>query len=291
MLVDVVAIGLVLGGAAALVRALWLNRRLITTLREGHVRRRWQILMGFEVVFAAGYLGYLFVPISTEISLVEIGVPVVFFLGGIFVWMTAGLALETAKDLMRIGRLRRQAETDPLTRVYNRRYLDRRLNEEIGRAQRYGNPLSVLVIDLDHFKDVNDRYGHQIGDVVLARVGAALADQIRHTDFVARFGGEEFVVVAPETDIDGATDLGERLRLAVEDLRIARPSLDDHLGVTVSVGVARLDPDRPTPKALLSSADQCLYRAKRLGRNRVASPLSREKHAESEKVTRVTSAA
>jgi two-component system cell cycle response regulator len=158
--------------------------------------------------------------------------------------------------------------TDGLTGVWNRRYLDLSLRKEIERANRFGRPLSVLMIDIDRFKDVNDRFGHQRGDGVLVEITRRIMGTIRtQIDFVARYGGEEFVVVLPETPREGGKVVAEKVRAAVRD----HPFVGDgpHLTITVSVGVAAYPVDGGTAEDIVRAADQAMYRAKRAGRDRV----------------------
>ena len=166
---------------------------------------------------------------------------------------------------------------DPLTGLYNRRMLEERLGSELAAARRHDRVVAVLMVDIDHFKAINDRYGHLAGDETLRMVARTLRATIRQEDFVARFGGEEFVVIAPETGLEGARLLGERIRRAVERSRCVWQ--DDELSVTVSAGatVSELPAEFVpglTAHALVDAADRALYRAKEEGRNRVvAQPL------------------
>lgn len=164
--------------------------------------------------------------------------------------------------------------TDSLTGVYNRRYLDRRLLEEIARARRQRYPIAFMYIDIDHFKRVNDTVGHQGGDEVLREVAARIKDELRLSDALARFGGEEFVVLLIDADLDSAAFVAERIRASVVGTMI-NLAHEVQLSVTVSIGVACLDPDLAAgepelvARELISRADGALYQAKAGGRNRV----------------------
>lgn len=174
--------------------------------------------------------------------------------------------IETTKaDNVRLEVL---AHTDPLTQVLNRRALTVRLASEMERARRYDSVITFLMIDLDHFKRVNDTKGHLVGDDVLREIAALLSESIRSVDLVARFGGEEFVVVLPETGLQGATIFAERTRERIENTQFVTA----HGGVrlTVSIGVANFPaPDVDSVDDLFARADEALYRAKAAGRNKV----------------------
>jgi diguanylate cyclase (GGDEF)-like protein len=168
---------------------------------------------------------------------------------------------------------------DPLTGLYNRRHLEDRLAAELAAAQRHQRLVSVLMVDVDHFKRINDDHGHMAGDEALKMVAYVLRGAIRKEDVLARFGGEEFVVVARETGLAGARALGERIRRAVERSRCQWQGRDLALtvsiGVTVSVGLETFVPGQ-TDRDMIASADQALYLAKQAGRNRViAIPMQR----------------
>ena len=168
----------------------------------------------------------------------------------------------------RTRQLEQLAHFDALTGVANRHSFDERLQLELERARRYGHPLSVLILDLDHFKDVNDTYGHGVGDDILAFFGQLLLQTIRGCDLVYRYGGEEFVILVPETSGEGAWNLGERIRHACE---VESETVTPAGRQTVSVGVcdsARI-PEDGDAVSLLEAADSALYEAKRQGRNRV----------------------
>ncbi|MET3897252.1 two-component system cell cycle response regulator [Devosia sp. UYZn731] len=160
------------------------------------------------------------------------------------------------------------AVTDDMTGLYNRRYFDRHLGVMLGKAQSQERDMAVMLLDIDHFKSVNDTHGHDIGDAVLKEFSLRLKRNIRGVDLACRFGGEEFVVLMPDTDFRQAEAVAERVREAVADrgfeVGTARP-----LTVTVSVGVTLQESLADTPETLIKRADVALYRAKREGRNRV----------------------
>jgi diguanylate cyclase (GGDEF)-like protein len=162
------------------------------------------------------------------------------------------------------------ATTDPLTGLLNRRQLEARAAAAIHLARRHRRPLSCLLLDIDHFKEVNDRYGHLAGDAVLREVARRLRESIRRSDVVARFGGEEFLLLLPETECGGALLAAERIRRYLAAAPVALPPPRPALFVTASIGVAGWSPDLPDAAALFEAADRALYQAKGSGRDRVA---------------------
>jgi diguanylate cyclase (GGDEF)-like protein len=165
------------------------------------------------------------------------------------------------------SQLREQAIRDALTGVFNRRYLEDTLERELARAKRETYPLSVVMMDLDYFKEVNDTYGHEAGDVVLKTLAATVVNQSRQGDFVCRYGGEEFVLVMPNIGIETARDRAEDLHQTINALNI--PYGVFNLTTTISMGVA-MYPDHGIAKdELMRAADRALYVAKNTGRNRV----------------------
>jgi diguanylate cyclase (GGDEF)-like protein len=167
--------------------------------------------------------------------------------------------------------LERQAETDALTGLRNRRSMNRDAFREVCRVPRSGTPLTAIILDLDRFKETNDRHGHDAGDAVLAAVAKVLRGQLRDIDLSARWGGEEFLVLLPDTDTFRAAIVAERLRSNLAELAV--PVAAGRVEVTASFGVATLRTVIPAPQAalaeLLRKADQARYRAKETGRNRV----------------------
>ncbi|MFC3706001.1 PleD family two-component system response regulator [Devosia honganensis] len=160
------------------------------------------------------------------------------------------------------------AVTDELTGLYNRRYFDRHLGIMLGKAQEQGRDMALMILDIDHFKAVNDNHGHDAGDAVLREFAARLRRNIRGVDLACRFGGEEFVVLMPDTDAAQAETVAERVRQAIAE-RPFEVGLPRPLTVTVSVGVALNESLSDTPETMVKRADVALYRAKRSGRNRV----------------------
>ncbi len=184
-----------------------------------------------------------------------------------------GLAEARAALEAQSSMLEELARSDAVTGIANRRGLMDDLTAEVYRALRYRRPLSVLMIDIDHFKRVNDTYGHAVGDHVLQEVATTMRASVRASDLVARYGGEEFVVVLPETDLVAAALTAEKLRSAIATHDFTEAGRD--LEVTVSVGVAALTEGRLSPaetaRRLLVKADAAMYEAKHAGRNRVRS--------------------
>lgn len=183
----------------------------------------------------------------------------------------SGSAAETAQRLAQqndeleraVRHLRHLAATDGLTGLANHRTLHEELRKAVAHATRYNEPLSLLMLDVDHFKQFNDEYGHQAGDGALLDIASTLRSVTRSADLCARYGGEEFAVILPATPIEGAIQMAERIRAAVHH-HIEQPH-----DFTVSVGVAELDATTRTVEDLIATADRSLYEAKRRGRNRV----------------------
>ncbi|HQS37625.1 MAG TPA: diguanylate cyclase, partial [Methylotenera sp.] len=167
-----------------------------------------------------------------------------------------------------MDKLSLQARLDYLTNLSNRRHFMEQADAELQRARRYQNPLALLMIDIDHFKTINDNYGHKTGDLVLQKLSAMLIDSLRQVDIVGRIGGEEFAILLPESKLENAVEVAERLRVQVANTKLALES-GQLVRFTVSIGVALLDKPDINLDTLFSSADEALYQAKNTGRNRV----------------------
>jgi diguanylate cyclase (GGDEF)-like protein len=167
-------------------------------------------------------------------------------------------------------RLRELAVKDGLTDLYNHRYFQDLLDKELPRVERYNHVLSIIMVDIDHFKSINDTYGHPQGDIVLRTVADLFQETVRKPDTVARYGGEEFVIVLPETDIKGAVVLAERLRKLVEkrDIKLEEKTIN----ITISLGVTTYETanGRKSKAEIMGAADKALYNSKQTGRNKLS---------------------
>jgi diguanylate cyclase (GGDEF)-like protein len=262
----IISNGLVMAGLLVLLAALIPLLKLVNLLPAGQVRKKWYLQTGLIIVFIVGYLGFL----VTDWNNPDFIVPGIFLFGAAYVWMTINLSLETALDIRRVTVLEEENITDPLIGIYNRRYMDKRLEEEFKRAKRYNLPLSLLLVDIDFFKEVNDSFGHPVGDMVLRHWGGLILSAVRASDIVVRYGGDEVLVILPGAALTASYNLAERIRKNIESHEII---LDDELGnkrsilFSVSIGVACLTPKLGQVGELLKEADRALYLAKTRGRN------------------------
>jgi len=176
------------------------------------------------------------------------------------------------KDLQQVTN---EAQRDFLTGVFNRKTFERFIDEQMVAAKEHKKSLCLLMIDIDYFKKFNDRHGHLLGDEVLKTVARTLTELLKGRDSVARFGGEEFVVVLPETPIEGAMKVADMIRTAIAGKELKRKDTGEHFGtITISVGVAHFRPDSDTLPTFIKRADDALYQSKRHGRNRVTKEAS-----------------
>ncbi|MFA6147731.1 MAG: GGDEF domain-containing protein [bacterium] len=262
-------IGIALG-AALLAVSLYYATRIIRELVPGTTQSRWELLRGFLVLFIAGYVVYLGTfPVRRDPF--HVVVSSIFFLGACFVLLVCVLAHGTVKDLRQTASRKAEPTTDPLIGIYDFRYLERRLEEEFARARRYGFPLSLLLLDFDQFRKLNDDHGHPAADRVLKGIGEILKETVRIVDVPARCGGEEFAVLLPHTSDTDAAILAERIRRTIENHPFpvdASAGNGIPLRCTVSIGVAAATPECAEAGRLLAMADTAMHRAKQGGRNR-----------------------
>lgn len=241
--------------------------QILAITRKGPVHFGWLALTALLLVFIPGYAALAWLQRSAPIEPATLIETSLLFFGACFVLSVAVLSRRTATEMMRVAALERNLFTDDLTGLFNRRYLSVRIPSEIARALRYGTELSLIMVDVDHFKSINDNFGHPAGDDVLQAVAVTIAQSIRASDVALRYGGEEFLIMATSTNKAGALCLAERLRLKIEAL----PIFVEHrreLHISISLGVASLRGGDDI-HSLLRRADAALYCAKRRGRNRV----------------------
>ncbi len=213
---------------------------------------------------------FSFTMLSTELVLASLGIGVAAF------WhLNAALIPFAIAPLLLIHRslhvpqLEEQARIDPKTGLFNSRHFTTVITDELARANRFGRPASLIMADLDLLREINNTYGHLVGDEVLAGVAEVFREELRHYDIPARFGGEEFAILLPETDRDDAVEIAERIRRAVSRRRFEFDTVEEPIRVTISMGVASYPADGDDPKELVHRADLAVYRAKLQGRNRV----------------------
>ena len=187
----------------------------------------------------------------------------------LFLFAAIGLAWALARTLTRLHtRVAEEAVTDPLTGLWNRRYMAEMLDREVARALRFGHPISLIILDVDDFKQINDRQGHVVGDMVLERVADVIREATRSIDVAARYGGDELALILVETGREGSLIVGERLAHRMRGTRV--PLRDgDAMGVTISVGVATIPESAEDLESLVDAADCALLRAKGAGKNRI----------------------
>ena len=286
--------------------SLWRRARRGITLLAGYgaivviefvVLRVWERLAGG---YAAGFPGYMYIYLLTPLMVMPFTLrevlPVLALIGlvpnlqaalgmapgfpllafNVLVWPACAIVAFSLYEFDRVFRrlfvaqrqVREQAMKDPLTRLGNRRYFMERAQAALARRQRRGGSLAVLMLDIDRFKEINDRYGHQAGDDVLRALGGLLASSVRGSDVCGRLGGEEFALVLQDEGREGAAAAAERLRAAIEQLNVGS-GRKEWIRFSASIGAAACPQDGETLDALLQRADARLYQAKESGRNRV----------------------
>jgi diguanylate cyclase (GGDEF)-like protein len=264
-------------GILLLIAAIFRAHRLIGILKD---RGPWPSFRNLFIFFLIGYLVYFAYLITGRTFQRDLIVGEVFFLSALFAMLVVRFAYRTIHEVMRLDELEQLANTDELTGLFNRRAIMHILEEEFWKARRFGFPLSVAMVDIDHFKEINDTYGHVAGDVVLQEVARVLQRGLRNIDVVGRYGGEEFLCILTSTAIDGAFVTGERIRGLIDDVRFnvlgprelipvpdEESATPDAIPIAVSIGVVTVDDRISNPSEALMTADAALYQAKQAGRN------------------------
>jgi diguanylate cyclase (GGDEF)-like protein len=233
-----------------------------------HMPLRTRVLIGVTLTTVLPMLVLVYIPITylpglglsqhSNLQLLTASTALLMLAGTLVVW-------DLAREVQRVNaRWRDLSLTDELTGIYNRRYCDRRVREEVARARRHAHPLALLLLDLDRFKTINDRHGHAVGDAVLRRLASVITRNSRAETGICRYGGDEFAIVLPETPRAGALIYAERIRATVEVSVFPKNE-----PVTISIGLGVFPDDAETMEDLFKAADTSLYVAKDRGRNQV----------------------
>ncbi len=264
-----------LAGLAASVCFVGLNSALIAPMLHLGRGQSMRLLFSFQ-------------HFSTELVFAALGVVVAVF------WTTnpwlipfAIAPLILIHRALSVPQLQAEARVDPKTGLFNARHFSAALTEELGRAQRFERPMSLIMADLDLLREINNTYGHLAGDAVLKGIADVFRAELRHYDVPARFGGEEFSILLPETSPEEALEIAERIRRAVADRRFDVETSSEPIRATVSIGVSAYPKDAQDPNALIHQADLAVYRAKLQGRNRVLGASSEPLHVPTERVERL----
>ena len=267
-----VGVGLVILGACILAAALVYAGRLFPGQPSGRPRYSWAALTGLMFLCSVGYISYVTIRWDGNTRLSELGVPLAFF-GACLVLAVSAIALISAQGVRRLAMLEHENITDSLMGIPNYRYFAARLDEEVARSNRYQLPLSLIMVDVDHFKTINDTYGYGVGDLALIALAKVILSVARDSDIAARYGREEIAVIAPNTTAADAAVFAERIRQAVEAASLLPAEVSvrgNAAGVTVSAGVSSLGPHVRDAQALIVGANAALLSAKHGGRNRIA---------------------
>lgn len=269
-----ISLGLIISGSIFLIFAFYSSFHLISQLPHDGFRRGWRYLSFFIVIFILLFwsISYLIVK-DYQADAVVLLASIVLFFTTIFVFFVSYLSCQSLGSLKRIDTLEREIVKDELMGIYNRRYFMSRLKEEYERYKRYQLPFSLLLVDIDHFKKVNDTYGHIVGDKFLVRLAKLISMNLRPSDIFARYGGEEMAILLPNTWQTDARNVADKLRIIIEeknlDIDISNEVETLFLNCTVSIGVSTTSKDLKKGNDIVKQADEALYMAKEGGRNKV----------------------
>jgi len=252
--------------------SLFIVQQLIKKIPLGEVRNNWKILSFFIVGFIVGYAAYMFLLITGKVNIESIIYPAICLAGSAFVLLLCFLTYQTTRDIGEAIAMEQASIIDPVLDIYNRRYFDRRIDEETQRSRRYNQPLSIILFEIDQFESVVKNHGRLVGDVVLRKVSDFLVGSVRASDIVARYDEHKIVIATTQTKPDMAITLADRIRGEVEKLEVL-PNSDqnaqDALHVTVTAGVSCVEDRIKSGFDLVDVAEKAIARADKEGHNRV----------------------
>ena len=263
---------LLLSGIFLLTASLFAVQQLIKKLPLGEVRNNWKILSFFIVGFAVGYAAYMFLLLTGKVVLTSINFPAVCFAVSAFVLLLCFLTYQTTRDIRLAIALDQASIIDPVLDIYNRRYFDRRIDEETQRSRRYNQPLSIILFEIDQLESIVKKQGTLVADVVLRKVSDFLVGSVRSSDIVARYDDHKIVVATTQTKPDMAIMLADRIRAEAEKLEMLPNGEQkglDALHITVTAGISCVEDRIKSGFDLMDVAEKAIMRADSDGRNRV----------------------
>jgi two-component system cell cycle response regulator len=272
-MINVIAVLMVGAGVLLLIAALPTARRLVFELPAGRMRRQWSLLAATMLLGVLGNTAYLVAWWGNHHAVADLLVPLLFLAAAVFAMVSTRLSLATIMAVRRLTTLERKDVNDALTGMHSREYLYSRMHEELIRADRHGLPVSVLLLEMDEFQNINKTYGNAVGDQILTEIGRIIGETVRESDLLVRYSGEEMAVLATHTQPEAAMGLAERLRRGIEvgarkALREAQGAKRD---ITVSIGVAGRAEGKGAaraPEEIFLLAEQALAKAQGAGGNR-----------------------
>lgn len=263
---------LLLSGICLYAASLFTVQQLVKKLPLGEVRNNWKVLSFFIAGFAVGYVAYMFMLWTGKVGLSSVTYPAICFAASAFVLLLCFLTYQTTRDIGEAIAMDQASIIDPVLDIYNRRYFDRRIDEETQRSRRYNQPLSIILFEVDQIEEIAKKQGRLVGDVVLRKVSDFLVGSVRASDIVARYDKNRIVVATTQTTPDMAIMLADRLRGEVETLDMlpnADQSAVDGLQVTVTAGVSCVEDRIKSGFDLTDVAEKAMKRASTEGHNRV----------------------
>lgn len=263
---------LLLSGICLLVVSAFTSQQLIKKLPMGKVRNSWQMLTYLIVGFIFAYAAYMLMLMTGQANLSSLDIPKLCFTAAAFILLLCFLTYQITRDIREAIAMDQASIIDPVLDIYNRRYFDRRIDEETQRSRRYKLPLSLILFEVDEFSNVINQHGRLVGDVVLRKVSDFIMTTVRSSDIVARFDEHKIIIATTQTEEDMAEKLADRLRAEIEKLEIIRNSGDvssQALHVTVSGGVSCLLDSIKNGFELVDLAENALLQANNNGRNNV----------------------